>query len=350
MRRVPTNKKRMTSIIDIHSHFVSRDLITEAARHGMSYAVEITRDPTGLERLVLGGEITLRPFFPELCDLDLRLPGLMAAGIDRQILSTWTDMAGDLLPPKEGARWARLQNETLAAAARHPSGKFEAMGTLPLQDVTLTLHELNYIVNNLGIRSVEIGTNVNGRDLDHPDFNTLWHRLSELDVFVFLHPPLVPVGGERTNAYFLNNLLGYPIDTTIAAARLIFSGLMSRLPGLKCCLAHGGGFLPYQIGRLDRGFVAHPACHATLDLAPSEVLRAFYYDTLTHDDAALEYLAQVVGPGKLLYGSDYPFEMLDEAGPNRIRRLQRVSAGGIEAVLGGNAEKVLGASTVESRP
>jgi aminocarboxymuconate-semialdehyde decarboxylase len=339
----------MSPVIDIHAHFVAPALIAEAARHGQHYQVRVERDDAG-ERVVLPGEIRLRPFLPELCDLACRLPTLEADGIERQVLSTWTEMAGDLLPVPEGVRWARLQNETLADAARWRPDTFEAMGTLPMQDVAAAIQELNHLVRNLGMRSVEIGTNVNGRDLDRLEFRPLWKAICDLDVFVLLHPPLQPVGGERTSAYFLNNLIGYPVDTTIAAARLMFSGLLNELPGLKCCLAHAGGFLPYQIGRMQRGFDANPVCRATLKKPPVALLNAFYYDTLTHSDAALEFLLNVVDNDRILYGSDYPFEMLDPNGPRRIKRLAGRSQSEIAAILGGNAVLAFGAMRGEYGP
>ena len=173
-------------------------------------------------------------------------------------------------------------------------------------------------------------------------------RLAELDVFVLLHPPFKPVGLDRTGNYFLNNLISYPVDTTIAAARLIFSGIMTDLPGLKICLAHGGGFLPYQIGRLDRGFAAHPACKAATR-PPLELIRSFYFDTLTHNTAALDYLCATVGADRLIYGSDYPFEMLDESGPARVRAMKGMSDSDLTAILGSTSRGLLGESDDASK-
>jgi aminocarboxymuconate-semialdehyde decarboxylase len=330
----------MTDIVDIHAHYVSPELIAEAGRNGRHYHVRLEQGADG-QRLVLGDGVALRPFFPELCELPLRLPRLEAMGIKRQLISTWTDMAGDMLPPREGARWSRLQNDTLADAARRYPGTFEAMATLPMQDVTLAVEELRRAVRGLGVRAVEIGTNVNGRDLDGAAFLPLWRAIHDLDVFVLLHPPFAPVGDARIADYFLNNLVAYPMDTTIAATRMMFSGLLSELPGLKCCLAHAGGFLPYQIGRLQRGFRANPMCRTFLKESPERLLYAFYYDTLTHDDAALEFLLKQVGGERMLYGSDYPFEMFDVEGPQRVERIPGAAPATIRAILAENAESAL---------
>jgi len=331
------------SVVDMHAHYVAPDLIHEAERHGTDYGVSIMRDADGRARLAFADGTVLRPFFHELCDLSVRVFGMDAAGIGLQVVSTWTDMAGDQIPPAQGARWSRLQNETLAADAAKSGDRFAAMGTLPLQDVSLALAELDHMARNLGIRSVEIGTNINGRDLDHPDFRPLWKRLCDLDMLVLLHPPFKPVGEGRNGDYFLNNLISFPVDTTIAAARLMFSGILDDLPWLKICLAHAGGFLPYQIGRMDRGFAAHPACSRSLGTAPSRLLDRFFYDTLTHDDAALAFLVTQVGAERVVYGSDYPFEMLDPTGPERVRRLGLGTAQE-DAVLGGTIRDLLSAA------
>jgi aminocarboxymuconate-semialdehyde decarboxylase len=330
-------------IIDIHAHYVSPHLIAEVRKNGAAYGVTaatVDGDRDQISFLHSGAQ--LRPFFQELCDLPIRMPYLESMGVDVQIVSAWTDMSGDDLSPEQGARWARLQNETLAADAGVSGGRFEAMGTLPMQSVDGAIRELDHIVKQLGMRSVEMGTHVNGRDLDHPDFRPLWRRLDEQNVLVLLHPPAKPVGLDRVGDYFLNNLISYPVDTTIAAARLVFSGIMSDLPGLKVCLAHGGGFLPYQIGRFDRGFAAHPACKKAITRPPLEFLRSFYFDTLTHNTAALDYLCATVGADRLVYGSDYPFEMLDESGTSRIRAMRDLSSPDLDAILGSTARAALG--------
>src|SRR5450830_340884 len=139
-------------VIDIHAHYVSPDLIGEAARNGADYGVKLQDDTTGKQRLVIADTAPLRPVFAELSDLTLRLPMMEAQGIDRQVISTWTDLAGDELARKEAARWSRLQNETLAAAARAMPDRFEAMGTLPMQHADLAIAELNFIVRELGMR------------------------------------------------------------------------------------------------------------------------------------------------------------------------------------------------------
>jgi aminocarboxymuconate-semialdehyde decarboxylase len=330
-------------IIDIHAHHVPPTLIAEARRNGDSYRVRIENDDAGNERLAFTDGPTLRPFFEALCDLEGRLPRMDDNGIDVQVVSTWTDIAGYHLPKREGARWARLQNDTMADAARHLPDRFQAMGTLPMQDVPQALQEMRYAVFQLGFRSFEVCTNVNGRDLDDDEYRPFWALAAEMDVLVFLHPPVQQVGVERLGQYFLNNLLGNPMETTIAATRLIFSGLLQEFPRLKCLLAHGGGFLPFQIGRLDHGYTAVPANRVHLRQPPSRFLPSFFYDTILFNDQALAYLLNVVPVERVVLGSDYPFEMCDDDLPARLKRIN-LDRDGLAAVLGRTAEQLLGSA------
>jgi aminocarboxymuconate-semialdehyde decarboxylase len=332
----------MPSIVDMHAHYMSPRLLEEVEHNGAHYGMRLERNAEGLARVAFNGGPLSRPFFHHLCDLAHRLPAMDAAGIDLQVVSTWTDVAGDDLPATEGARWARLQNETMAADITAWPGRFAAMGTLPMQDVELAIAELDYIVDQLGMRSVELGTSINGKDLDHPDFRPLWRHIHARNIFVLLHPPLKPVGLDRTGDYFLNNLISFPTDTTIAAARLMFSGIMDELPGLKICLAHSGGFLPFQIGRFDLGFAMHPACRKTLTHPPSDLLTSFVFDSLTHDSRVLSFLIEMVGADSVVYGTDYPFEMMEAIGPSRLETLPKLSRAARDDILGDNVRKLLG--------
>lgn len=329
------------TIVDMHAHYMSPRLIEEAERNGSHYGIQVERNADGIACVAFNGGPLSRPFFHELCDLAHRIPAMDATGISMQVLSTWTDVAGDDLPAREAARWVRLQNDTLAEDIYLFPGRFAAMGTLPLQDVDAAVAELDHIVDDLDMRSVELVTSINGSDLDHPDFRPLWQRLEERNVFVFLHPPLRPVGLERTRDYFLNNLISFPTDTTIAAARLMFGGVLDSFPGLKIGLTHSGGVLPFLIGRFDLGYDKHPACNKVLTQRPSDLLSRFVFDTLTHHDKALSFVADMVGADNMVYGTDYPFEMMETVGPQRIARLPGLSDDARDGILGGNIHALL---------
>jgi aminocarboxymuconate-semialdehyde decarboxylase len=210
-----------------------------------------------------------------------------------------------------------------------------------MQDVSRTLDEMRYGVDRLGLRAFEICTNVNGQDLDSAEFRPFWKLAADLDVLIFLHPPVRQVGLERMGDFFLNNLVGNPMETTIAGARLIFSGVLEEFPGLKILLAHGGGMLPYQIGRFDRGFRAHPSASAHLRRPPSEYLGSFYYDTILFDEKVLSHLFHMVPADRIVFGSDCPFEMQDDEMRERLSRVPGVTTDDMANVLGGNARRLL---------
>ena len=327
-------------VIDVHAHHVSPALVEEVERRGGDYGARIRRNEDGLPYLAFRDGPTIRPFFPDLCDLDSRVERLDRLGIDLQVLATWADIAGYHLPHDQAAAWSRLQNDTLAEAVRRHPSRFVALGTLPMQDVRRALSEMRYAVDSLGLRGFEICTNVEGRDLDDEEFRPFWKLACDLDVLIFLHPPVRQVGSERLGQYFLNNLVGNPVETTIAAIRLIFSGVVQDLP-IKCLLAHGGGMFPYQIGRFDRGYGVVPGARSYLRRPPSAFLGSFYYDTILFDDRALDHLFDVVPAERIMLGTDCPFEMQDEDARNRLTRRPGLDENRMRLVLGGTAEQIL---------
>jgi aminocarboxymuconate-semialdehyde decarboxylase len=316
-------------------------LVEEAHKSGGRYGLSLDESAQPLGRLVFDNGTILRPFFQELCDLEVRIPLMDKLGVDVQVVSTWTDIAGYHLPVDQGTAWARLQNDTIAESVSFHPDRFEAMGTLPMQDVEASIAELDYLVDELRLRAVEVGTSVNGTHVATEAYLPLWRALAEREVFVLLHPPLDPIGASQLQEHFLKNLLGNPMDTTIAAAKMIVSGLLDEIPGLKICLVHGGGFLPYQIGRLDQGHAVHPDTRRLIaDHVPSSYLDRFYYDTIIYDRDALSFLAERVSTERILLGSDYPFEMFDSNGIARIYECG-FSDDQVDAILGANAVGVL---------
>jgi aminocarboxymuconate-semialdehyde decarboxylase len=218
--------------------------------------------------------------------------------------------------------------------------RFVALATLPMQSPRRAVDELDRAVRLPGVRGVYLGTNVNGRELDDPAFLPVWERIDELELPVFLHP-LNVVGAERLGAYYLANLLGNPYDTGIAAARLIFGGVLDRFPKLSVCLPHAGGTLPYLIGRLDCGKkVRRELGH--MKRSPSAYLRRFTYDTISHAPASLRYLIDLVGADRVLLGSDYCFDLGYRRPVEVVTRLAGLGRADQARILGGNAARLLG--------
>jgi aminocarboxymuconate-semialdehyde decarboxylase len=190
---------------------------------------------------------------------------------------------------------------------------------------------------------VQIGSNVAGRNLDNPELEPVWAAAAELGAFILLHPINV-AGGDRLSSYYLGNLIGNPLDTTIAAACLVFGGVLERYPSLKICLAHGGGFVPYQAGRFVHGWQVRAEPKRKLTKPPTDSLRRFYFDTIVHSKEVLEFLVGTAGVDRVLLGSDYPFDMGMLDGVLQVRGLTIAAADKL-SILGGRAQQLLGATT-----
>jgi aminocarboxymuconate-semialdehyde decarboxylase len=187
---------------------------------------------------------------------------------------------------------------------------------------------------------VEIGTNVNGVYLGDPQFRPFWAAAEELGAFIEIHP--VPgIGGSAKKDYYLWNAYANPAETALTAAHMIMSGLLEEHPNLKICLFHGGGHLPYQIGRLDRTYKMRPEARQKISTPPSTYLKKFYFDTITHSGPALSYLIDLVGVEQVMMGSDYPFDMGYDRPAELVEQLPRLSQADKQAILGGNARRVL---------
>jgi aminocarboxymuconate-semialdehyde decarboxylase len=193
----------------------------------------------------------------------------------------------------------------------------------------------------LGLRGMQIGSNIAGKNLDDPELEPVWATAAELDAFILLHPINV-AGMDRLGSYYLNNLIGNPLDTTIAAACLVFSGVLERYPSLKICLSHGGGFVPYQAGRFVHGWQVRTEPKKKLPKPPTDSLNRFYFDTIVHSTDVLEFLVGEAGADRVLLGSDYPFDMGMPDGVLQVRGLS-VPASDQAAILGGRARALLGA-------
>jgi aminocarboxymuconate-semialdehyde decarboxylase len=200
------------------------------------------------------------------------------------------------------------QNEAIANLVRDGNGAFSGLATVPLQQPDRAVSILSRAIEELGLVGVEIGTNVAGKDLDDSSFEPFWQRAAELNALVFIHPS--DVRGVAFDApYYLRNLIGNPLETSYALARIIFGGVLNRYPTLKVLVSHAGGFLPYTIGRLDRGYQCRRECQSILPDPPSTYLRRLYFDSISHGEPALRYLVELVGADHVALGSDFPFDM-----------------------------------------
>lgn len=324
-------------IVDVHLHYLSPLALAAARRAPDRYGVRVLDDGER-PRLVVGAEAPTRPLLEPLYTLATHQAFLDKQGIDAGVFGPLMDVAGYSLPAEQGAAWSRAQNEALAESLATGGRRHAGLATVPLQRPTLAAEELRFAVGSLGLRGAMIDPNALGRPLGDPAFDPFWRAAIEAGVPVILHPFLLEAV-ERFGRHYLHNLVGYPFETTLAAASLILGGTLDRFPTLEIVLVHGGGFLPYHVGRFDRGHVTRPEARADGAALPSGYLRRFHYDTLVQFAPALSYLVDVVGAERVLLGSDHPF-WLGDPEPLRIVREAGLAAAAETAILGDNAARL----------
>ena len=326
--------------IDIHAHIIPPEFLNALrdgrGRHGIDIAVE-----DGNVRAAISGGPDIGVLRADLRDIDDRLAAMDASAVDIQILANWIDLNGYVLSEPQGAEYCRLFNESLAAVVASHSKRFMALANVPLQAPSAAAAELNHAVSELGMVGVQIATTVAGQELDDPDLDPLWEAAEGLRCIVVLHPynPLPQRGLRR---YFLSNALGRPAETTLAIGHMIFGGVFERFPNLTVCVVHGGGFLPYQIGRMDQAFRAKPELAAShLTRLPSEWGRHLYYDTVTHNPDVLRFLIDQVEVTHVMMGTDYPFEMGDGRPVDTIGSIPGLGDDERRLILDGNVGRLL---------
>ncbi len=325
--------------IDVHAHFFPERFLSVVEQEGAPSRGSVDRsDPRG--PAVIVGDARTPPLEARYYDLGRRLRSMDKQGVQVQALSLTAPMLywaqGEL-----GSRLARAFNDACAEAHTAHPDRFVGCAALPLQETARALDELERAARLPGIRGVYMGTNVGGRDLSDGGLFPVFERCQALRLPVLLHP-LTVVGHDRLRPFYLNNLLGNPYDTAIAAAHLIFGGVLDRLPRLEVCLPHAGGALPYLWGRLQRGQKVRPEAKKAAKKPVKAYLRRFTYDTISHDPAALRYLVATVGADRVMLGSDFCFDMGYERPRDIIvDRAVRLSRADQTAVLRNNAARLL---------
>ena len=328
----------MARVIDVHAHILSEETMrlmrAEAPNDG-----PLLREPAGdVGVLEMSGRA--RGNFPRgAWDMDVRLKAMDDNGVDMQVLSVVPHTLAYDADAALAETFAAIQNEQIAAQVRAAPERFAGLATLPMQSPEAAAKELRRAVQKLGLRGAMLGSHLGERNLDDPAFEPIWQAADEVGALIFIHPHDAALG-PRTKAYYLSNLIGNPVNTTIAAASLVFGGVFQRHPGLKVLLAHGGGFAPYQAGRFVHGWEVRKEPKVSLKVSPEQDLERFYYDTLTHSLPTLKSLIEWSGAGRVLLGTDFPFDMGEFDCAARVRAL-RLAAGDETAVLGSGAEGLL---------
>ena len=303
-------------IIDFHNHFYPPAYL-DALRSGSS-AVQVTIDEDGNPRIYYPGDYNIA--VPGHRDIDYREQVLIAHGVDTQVL-TLTTPGTHVETPATAARFAALVNDAFAEIRDTRRGRFTALATLPLNDPAASVRELDRACRQLHFPGAMLFSNVNGAGLNEPQFWPIYELANDLGATLYIHPTH-PVGVEAMTDFWLMPLIGFPMDTTLAAAKLVFSGIPERFPRIRWALCHLGGAIPYLAERLDRGFEAFTECRAHIPRPPSTYLKQFYYDTVNFNPQAIQLAIDFAGIDHLVAGSDYPHQigsipkMIETVGPN----------------------------------
>lgn len=329
------SSSRTRRAVDTHAHWYPADWLKLFERDGPAEGARLERAAAGY---TIRTERIVNAFDEQFVDLGLRLEGMDRQRVDVHALSLTAPMVY-WASPGFGLALAQAYNDAAAAAhARHPQ-RFVGLAMLPMQAPDLALKELERAAKLPGMRGMYLATHVNGTDLDDRRFWNVYAKAEELGWPVFLHP-IDTMGRERTTRYYLRNLLGNPYDTGVAAASLIFGGVLDAFPKLEVNLPHAGGTFPWLIGRLDQGTRVRPELRYMKRL-PSAYLRRFTYDTIGHNDEINYNLIRMVGADRVVLGSDYCFDMglADPLGD--IERLDALSAAERDLIIGQTAVKLL---------
>jgi aminocarboxymuconate-semialdehyde decarboxylase len=328
----------MPRTIDTHTHVLADDTIAVLQKEIPSLGLKLTPYDADNSVIEVAG-VPYRPFPRGGHDIERRLADMDATEVDMHVLSvspqTW--LYGQ--EPSIGAAAAAIQNEGIARLSKEKPDRFCGIATLPMQAPEAAAAELRRAMGTLGLHGAMIGSNIGGKNLDDPSFEPLWAAAAELDAFFMIHPGNV-AGADRLRSYYLGNLIGNPLDTTIAAACLIFGGVLERYPTFKPVMVHGGGFIPYQGGRWVHGWHVRPEPKVHLKHSPEKYLDRFRYDTICHSKASLEFLVSSCGADRVFLGSDYPYDMGMMDCVRHVRSLE-IAAADRDRILGGHAAALL---------
>lgn len=277
---------------------------------------------------------------PNLLDMDTRLADMDQAGIDIQVVMPPPPQCTYGVPLEIGIQAARIVNDGLAAFVACRPDRFAALGTVPMQDGEAAAAELERGMGECGLKGVQVLTSINGREASDPAHDPFWAKAEALGAVIMLHPNGFTDARRMSRNYF-NNVIGNPLETTLALHHLIFDGVMERHPRLKIIAAHGGGYLPAYSGRMDHAWGARPDARGKLPLPPTTYLKRVYFDSVVFTPHQLRNLVEVFGAGQVLMGTDYPYDMA-ESDP-----LGHLASAGLDdaaaaAVAGGTAKALLG--------
>jgi aminocarboxymuconate-semialdehyde decarboxylase len=339
--KVVRNRKGHSLRIDIHCHYLNPEVGAKLAPFDPAQY-----DPSRVYANALTREVNVKQMkdrAPKLTSIETRLKDMDRMGIDIQAVSPAPNQCAYWAEPGMGLEISRMVNDRLAEIVATWPERFVGLGTVPLQNADMAVAELERCVKKLGLRGVEINPNVNGMDLTDPKLklDKFFAKVQELGVIIFMHP-LGFTYGQRFMDHYFNNVIGNPLETTVAVSHLIFDGVMDRFPKLKIVLPHAGGYLAHYWARMDHAHGARPDVHTVIKKKPTSYLRKFYFDTITFDRDMLRNLIDKWGEDHVVLGTDYPYDMGEVDPVGLIESVARLTRADKDLIMGGNAARLLG--------
>ncbi|HVY56268.1 MAG TPA: amidohydrolase family protein [Xanthobacteraceae bacterium] len=332
--------------IDLHTHVVPRGLIDALRRTPERFGAG-PQSLNGVKVTEKDGNLywnnngRLAEIERELYDIEAKLEAMDRMRIDVSAISIAPPTYFYSLAPEDGLAAAKLSNDGIAQMVAKYPARLRGMATLPMQDPDAAITELERVVKEYGFKAVELGTSVEGRQLADPSFRPVLKTIAQLGCFIFAHPYTCTAKGGMTG-YELFNTIGFPLDEVIMAAHLMFSGALDELKELRILVAHGGGYVPYQIGRFECAHRHRAPARAGTSTSPRDLLRRFYFDALTHDPKSLRFLIEQVGADRIVIGSDNPFDMGYRDPLGELERVPGLTADEREQICCRTAQRLLG--------
>jgi len=327
--------------IDIHTHILPKEWPDLKKKYGYGGWIHLDHHKTGCARMMKDNQF-FREVESNLWDPEIRGNECDNYGIDIQVLSTVPVMFSYWAKPEHGLDLSKLLNDHIASIVADQPRRFIGLGTLPMQEPSLAVSELERCVKELGLVGVQIGTNINGMNLSDDSLFEVFESAESLNAAIFIHPWYM-MGEKDMIQYWLPWLVGMPAEISRAICSMIFGGIFERLPNLRVAFAHGGGAFPATIGRIDHGFSVRPdLCAVDNDKLPSTYLGKFWVDSLLHDRTALSYIISKVGMEKIALGTDYPFPLGELEPGSLIDEMEDLSADNKDMLYCRNALNWLG--------
>ena len=326
------------SSIDLHTHVIPPTVVEAMRRDPQRFGTKVVERNGELYFERRGNIVELNR---EFYDIEAKIAAMDRMRIDVSVLSVAPPTYFYALAPEAGLAAARMSNDGIAQMVAKYPARLRGMATLPMQDPDAAITELERAVKEHRFKAVEMGTSIEGEQLAAPKFRPVLKTIEQLGCFIFTHPYTCAAKGAM-DQYEMANTVGYPLDSTLMAAHLMASGALDDLKRLRIVIPHGGGYVPYQIGRFANAHRYRPAASAQTKSSPYDLLRRFYFDALTHDPRSTRHLINVVGADRVVIGTDNPFNMGYDDPLDKLEATPGLTPEEREAIRSGTARSLLG--------